>query len=329
VPPPGGGIPAAVPYTEWMQRPLIVLACVLCVQACASPAQRPQPLAPAAADRAEVLADLLRWSAPLQRVSRRLVLALPASDVHGPRGVGWGFYVVPADPAFTPVLGPAATADGYVVAWVDPEGPAAGRLARGDVIVDMDGRRLHRDDRFELADRLRVELGVERAGRRRKVIVTGEIWPMDVRFYLVDSGPPNAAPGHDFVVVTASMMELLRDDDEVAAVLAHELAHVTQGHPGRPDLLAAGVDHPDVGTAATLATRFSRAQEATADRLGISYAYRAGYRPEALLPVLDRLADRTSLGAVAGHFDSHGGHAERVRACRQTIAALPRAAVSR
>lgn len=312
-----------------MRRLLTLVGCVLWAQACAFPAQHPQRLAPAAADRAEVLANLLRWSAPLQRVSRRLVLSLPATDVHGPRGVGWGFYVVPADPAYVPVLGPAANADGYVVAWVDPEGPAATRLERGDVIVEMDGRRLHRDDRFELADRLRVELGIERAGRRRNVIVTGEVWPMDVKFYLVDSGPPNAAPGRNFVVVTASMMELLRNDDEVAAVLAHELAHVTQGHPGRPDLLTESSEQADVGAAATLAARFSRAQEATADRLGISYAYRAGYRPEALLPVLDRLADRTSLGAVAGHFDSHGAHAERVRACRQTIAALARTAVSR
>jgi predicted Zn-dependent protease len=83
-------------------------------------------------------------------------------------------------------------------------------------------------------------------------------------FVVTDEPAPNAfaLPGRR-VLVTRGMLALAADEAEVAAVLAHEIAHVVLGHAsGRP---------PGNRVAA----------EADADRLGFGYLAAAGYDPAA------------------------------------------------
>jgi len=84
------------------------------------------------------------------------------------------------------------------------------------------------------------------------------------RFVVSDEAEPNAfaLPGQR-VLVTRGMLALAEDEAEVAAVLAHEIAHVVLGHArGRPP-----------------ANRV--AAEADADRVGLGILGAAGYDPRA------------------------------------------------
>lgn len=127
-------------------------------------------------------------------------------------------------------------------------------------------------------------------------------------FGVVDSSALNAfaAPG-GFILLTSALLQILDTEDELAAVLAHEVAHVTRKHYyhviRKQQMLQFGANAVAIGSAnAEMANRMSglvaqvmargldQAAEYEADRDGMVYAARAGYDASALIRVLDKLA---------------------------------------
>jgi predicted Zn-dependent protease len=118
-----------------------------------------------------------------------------------------------------------------------------------------------------------------------------------------------AAPG-GYIIVTKGMMKQLRNEAELAGVLGHEVAHVTQKHHLKAlrksallTLLSAGAAaataesrHAEmvqqlVGPTKELYARgLDKADEFEADRMGVVLAARAGYDPYGLPAVLTTLA---------------------------------------
>ncbi|HZQ95275.1 MAG TPA: M48 family metalloprotease [Candidatus Sulfotelmatobacter sp.] len=125
---------------------------------------------------------------------------------------------------------------------------------------------------------------------------------------VIDSGDiPRAygLPG-GFLYVDSALILSADDEAELAAVMAHEIAHVAARHATRAmtrrdvcriiDSLAyvagpAGAGAADIGGLAgpLSVKKFSRDAEYEADLLGIEYAYAAGYDPQALLDALEKL----------------------------------------
>ena len=115
-------------------------------------------------------------------------------------------------------------------------------------------------------------------------------------FTLLDSDMVNAfaLPG-GYVYVTRGLLALANSEAELAAVIAHEIGHVTGRHSAErysrgvvtglgAAVLGAAIENPQIGkalnTGADLYLRsYSRGQENEADALGIRYTYRAGYDP--------------------------------------------------
>jgi predicted Zn-dependent protease len=122
-----------------------------------------------------------------------------------------------------------------------------------------------------------------------------------------------AAPG-GYVGVHTGLVLATESESELAAVLAHEVAHVTQGHIARrfeaasqmtiPTLaaLAAAIllasQSGQAGAAAIAATQagaiqlqidFTRANEAEADRVGVSALAAAGFDPRSMPAFFERL----------------------------------------
>ncbi len=118
-----------------------------------------------------------------------------------------------------------------------------------------------------------------------------------------------AAPG-GYIIVTKGMMKQLRNEAELAGVLGHEVAHVTQKHHLKALRKAAVVNLLSAGAAAAtaesrhaeLAQKLSgptkelyargldKADEFEADRMGVVLSARAGYDPYGLPAVLTTLA---------------------------------------
>jgi predicted Zn-dependent protease len=129
------------------------------------------------------------------------------------------------------------------------------------------------------------------------------------RFTIVDSATVNAfaLPG-GYIYITRGMLAYLNSEAELAAVLGHEIGHVTARHSVRQHsastatgLLGAvisattGVQGIDTLTnmASTAFVRgYGREHELEADRLGAQYLASSGYDPEAMLEVVGVLKNQ-------------------------------------
>jgi Zn-dependent protease with chaperone function len=317
-----------------MGRWTALLTALAIAGGCASQRAAAPPAAPdaAAVERhtaaaAEALRAKIAAYARLHAVLRRLVLALPdrpETTVGSP-----GFSIVDPSPASVRLFGAPPPGAGVFVASVDGGGPAAGRLEPGDWL------RLGGDRERSAVTGRPLPLVVVRDGVERAVAVVPEPWGVSLDVVLLPDDEPNAFATRDLVAVTRGLLALTESEDEVAAIVAHELAHLTLGHVAggsRAERLlwraTAGVLLPiglvpGVGTVMGgfvhgIRNRLGRANERAADRLGVCYAAAAGYRPEAALVVLQRIeAVSPRRPVLGGFFDTHPPYAER----RATVAA--------
>ena len=141
---------------------------------------------------------------------------------------------------------------------------------------------------------------VDRARRVVDSLLPGYIDPSQVRVYVIDNREWNAfAMGNYSIYVFSGLLDDL-DDDELAIVLGHELAHATHEHTRRQFKKAMWVQLAALGL--TVATEeidddtarvvsqllvafgatawqngYGRSLEDQADRVGLRYAYEAGY----------------------------------------------------
>jgi len=118
-------------------------------------------------------------------------------------------------------------------------------------------------------------------------------------FHVVESGEVNAfaLPG-GYIYVFRGLLQLVPNDDALAFVLAHEVAHVTESHAiqqfEKNVLISAGISALLLGTGtggaapraanvvqAVVGLAFSRHDETEADEHGIRLATKAGYNPAA------------------------------------------------
>jgi predicted Zn-dependent protease len=148
-------------------------------------------------------------------------------------------------------------------------------------------------------------------------------------FIIVDSPELNAfaAPG-GIIGVNGGLFLNAHTEGEFASVMAHEIAHVSQRHfarsvedaqrrriPELATLLASivimGTSGPDTGQAAIMAAqgrsienrlRFSRNNEAEADRVGIRTLYDAGYDPHEMPAMFERLMGLNRFGTRPPEF---------------------------
>ena len=138
--------------------------------------------------------------------------------------------------------------------------------------------------------------------------------------HLLGLGQANAyTPGGGIVVMLDGIfggMVAEQDDDELAAVLAHEIAHVAMLHP------PAGLSERGLGALMSADARspfyqaaYTAGQEAEADRLGILYLALAGFDPAAASRVWERAhREHGSSAARAQFLNDHPLNDERTAA---------------
>jgi len=173
----------------------------------------------------------------------------------------------------------------------------------------------------------------------------GPEFPYQVK--IVNSKDINAfaLPG-GYVYVNRGLIMAVRNEAELAGVLAHEIAHVAERHGteqatkaygaqagvGLLAQLLAGRDRrlglPEqiIGSLGVNAAfmKFSRDAENEADRVGAEIMARAGYDPMAMASFFDLLQQqkRSNPNAVSKFFSSHPPPADRSARIRQHAAQL-------
>lgn len=147
-----------------------------------------------------------------------------------------------------------------------------------------------------------------------KIVPHTERKDVQYKFYVVDSPIVNAfaIPG-GYVYVSRGLLALANSEAELAAVIAHEIGHITGRHSAErmsqgflvnlgATILSAAVDSQGITQAAGLGSElylksYSRGQENEADNLGVRYLHRAGYDHFAMSRFLQNLANDANLQA--------------------------------
>lgn len=131
--------------------------------------------------------------------------------------------------------------DGVQVIYVRPGGPAEAAGVRvGDEVLALggedlpQGRRAYRQFQERLQGRLRqapevLDLTVQREGRPLALHVT-PVLACGYGVEVQDDPEVNAYADGDVIYVARGMMNLAATDEELALVVAHELAHNARGH---------------------------------------------------------------------------------------------------
>lgn len=142
-----------------------------------------------------------------------------------------------------------------------------------------------------------------------KLAKVSELKGMDYHFKILNIDEPNAfsIPG-GYIYVTYELFDYIQSDDELAGILAHEIAHVIHNHALKQTrdntkftlltiLAVLLTREPDVAilgklTTITLLNQYSREYEEEADLTAINLLVRAGYNPVGFLTFLERLYTR-------------------------------------
>lgn len=156
-----------------------------------------------------------------------------------------------------------------------------------------------------------------------------------LRFQILNDEDLNAAALSDGrIYITRGMMEAVRTNDELAAVLGHEAIHVGQRHHRRQQkqtilgaVLGAGLTYAfggrgdDIGTGAQvggvlMGAGYSRDDEYRADAGSVELLKASGYNPQAMAGILGTLKKKYGRGIagapIVGWFASHPDTGKRI-----------------
>ncbi len=194
---------------------------------------------------------------------------------------------------------------------------SAALIVCGDVVSaetseEKTGRELYEQILGQTAiyDDARLVSYVEQVGNQ--VVSVADTRGLKFTFTVIDDETINAfaLPG-GYIFVHRGLIAYLNSEAELASVLAHEVAHVTEKHHSRRNKAATGSQllagvlgvltrSGDVAEAtaiwgASAVSGFGREMELEADETGAEYLLAAGYEPQAMIDVISLLKDNERL----------------------------------
>ena len=197
-----------------------------------------------------------------------------------------------------------------------------------------------------VSERIRARYGVvQDAAVHRYVTLVGAVLAqassrpgLTWHFLVLDTDGVNAlaAPG-GYIHITRGALSLMKNEAELAGVLAHEIVHVTEKHTIRAiqkgKLVQMGADESLAGNPAlfnrlvdkatdVVMAGFGRSEELESDTKGVVLANKAGYAPTGLSGFLTTLAERNKDATEKqGLFASHPEMKERLQKLSSLAAA--------
>lgn len=135
-----------------------------------------------------------------------------------------------------------------------------------------------------------IDVGYSHLARVEKIVTrlskTSRFKGKTIIAHVLKSNQLNASSLHSeakiaYIYITQGMIDFAKNDDEVAFILAHELAHINLKKPAKKS------------------AKQSVANELAADRLGAKYMVMAGYKIQFAIQFIKRLAVKQSNQSIA------------------------------
>lgn len=161
-------------------------------------------------------------------------------------------------------------------------------------------------------------------------------WKWEVNLIKSDELNANCGPGGKIIFYTGLIDKLQLTDDEVAAIMGHEIAHALREHGREAMSKAYGIEMAKQGAGALLGLGQdslaladtvanygmtlpnSRANENEADLIGLELAARAGYNPNAAITLWNKMS-KVSEGAPPEFMSTHPASSSRIAALQAAI----------
>ncbi len=196
----------------------------------------------------------------------------------------------------------------------------------------------------EVAAELEKEYGTEENARitaiGKKLAAVSDRPKLPYTFKVLKMPDPNAfaCPG-GAIFITKSLLDKIKSDDELAAVLAHEVAHAARRHSMKEyekamsqslliniGLAAAGAND----TANTIAgvgfnliqNGRSRSDENNADEYGVRYTYKAGFDPKAFVSMFETLKSLSNGKEPPKLLSTHPPTKDRIENVKKVMAKI-------
>jgi predicted Zn-dependent protease len=160
-------------------------------------------------------------------------------------------------------------------------------------------------------------------------------WQWEVHVLSVEEVNAWCMPGGKMAMYTGLIQKLNATDDEIAAVMGHEIAHALREHARERmsrqmgtqlgvGIVGALLGVGDLGQSiagqvaeVTLNLPNSRLHETEADRIGVELAARAGYDPKAAVSLWEKMAKVSGGGQPPKWLSTHPSHEDRINDLRQ------------
>jgi predicted Zn-dependent protease len=159
-------------------------------------------------------------------------------------------------------------------------------------------------------------------------------WPWEI--HVLSSKEVNAwaMPGGKMAVYSGLIERLQPNDDELAAVMGHELAHALREHSRERasqamaqqvglGVIGAVVGAPQIAMDLaplvldlTFNLPHARNHEQEADRIGVELAARAGYDPRAAISLWEKMQKSAGGGQPPKFLSTHPSHEDRIKDLR-------------
>lgn len=161
-------------------------------------------------------------------------------------------------------------------------------------------------------------------------------WQWEVNLIKSPELNANCGPGGKIIFYSGIIEKLKLTDDEIAAIMGHEIAHALREHgreamsraygielakQGAGALLGLGADSMALADAAVqygMTLPNSRGNENEADLIGLELAARAGYNPNAAVTLWQKMA-AASEGAPPEFMSTHPSSTSRIAALQAAI----------